>query len=513
MLTERNVLTYLEHSARKDPDACAVIDEHGELSYAALRQRAQQAGTALAQRGARKRAVVVYLEKSAAALAVMFGALYAGGFYVPVDPRTPPARVSSMCAMLDNPLIVVGPETPQTSKVPDFPATIDIKDLFGGPVDSIALQQAREATVSTDPAYILFTSGSTGAPKGVIVSHQAVLDFIDAFTSLFRFWPDDHIGNQAPFDFDVSVKDIYATLACGATLVIIPRRLFSEPAALVAFLNGRRITIMIWAVAALCLITSLHGLEGTQLPYVRAVLFSGEAMPPHHLKTWIQHAPNATFVNLYGPTEITCNCSYHVVDRRRDYADGIPLGNAFPNRELMLVDDTGALATEPGQEGEIFVRGSSLAIGYVGRPDLTDQAFVQNPLHRRFPDRTYRTGDRARISATGELLFLGRADAQIKLQGHRIELEEIDRTLERMPGVRRCRCAFDRRRNRLHAFFEGEAEETCLLDELRKTFPAPMVPRTIVRVDSMPLNKNGKVDRARLLEQALSPSRTNGRTR
>lgn len=177
--------------------------------------------------------------------------------------------------------------------------------------------------------YVLFTSGSTGVPKGVAVSHRAVIDFIDDFIARFGFGPDERIANQAPFDFDVSVKDIYGALATGSTLVVVPRALFSAPAALMEYLQGRDITNMTWAVAALCLITSLHGLEGQQLAGVRRVLFSGEVMPISHLRAWMAHVPQATFVNLYGPTEITCNCLYHVVDPAREYPDGLPLGVPF----------------------------------------------------------------------------------------------------------------------------------------------------------------------------------------
>lgn len=366
-------------------------------------------------------------------------------------------------------------------------------------MDEALLACARAGVIDSDPAYVLFTSGSTGTPKGVAVSHRAIIDFIDDFVRLFGFEETDRVANQAPFDFDVSVKDIYGALACGCTLVVVPRTLFSQPAALVSYLEEKQVTIMTWAVAALCLITSLHGLEGQTLSSVRRVMFSGEVMPVDHLRTWMDHLPEAVFVNLYGPTEVTCNCLYHIIDRDRAYDEGIPLGVAFPNRQVLLVGEDGSLVTEPGATGEILVRGVSLALGYVGDEERTAAVFTQNPLHRRFPDRVYRTGDLGAYSDAGELFYRGRKDNQIKHQGHRVELEEVDLAIEAVPGVTRCRCIYDKEKKRLIAFYEGTAEAAALRAHALETLPPFMMPTKILPIEAMPLTKNGKVDRAALL--------------
>ena len=501
MALRRSVLSYLEDDAAQHFGRCAVIDEGGSCTYEQLRLRARKAGSALAEAGARHRAVVVYMEKGIDALSAMFGALYAGGFYVPVDPQVPTERLARIIGVLEDPLVVASDVTRATAAhaAAGTSEVLLVEELLDHPVSEALLERARVGVTDSDPAYVLFTSGSTGTPKGVAVSHRAIIDFIDDFVRLFGFEETDRVANQAPFDFDVSVKDIYGALACGCTLVVVPRALFSQPAALVSYLEEKQVTIMTWAVAALCLITSLHGLEGQTLSSVRRVMFSGEVMPVDHLRTWMDHLPEAVFVNLYGPTEVTCNCLYHIIDRDRAYGEGIPLGVAFPNRQVLLVGEDGALVTEPGVQGEILVRGVSLALGYVGDEERTAAVFTQNPLHRRFPDRVYRTGDLGAYSEAGELFYRGRKDNQIKHQGHRVELEEVDLAIEGAPGVTRCRCVYDKEKKRLIAFYEGTADAAALRAHALEALPPFMMPTKFLPIEAMPLTKNGKVDRAALL--------------
>ncbi len=288
---------------------------------------------------------------------------------------------------------------------------------------------------------------------------EAIACFIEAFIDVLGIEEGDRIGNQAPFDFDVSTKDIYSAFATGATLVIVPREYFMQPAALMQYLAQERVTVLIWAVAALCIVSSYHAFDQTPLPELRIVAFSGEVMPQKHLREWRANVPQADFFNLYGPTEITCNCLYLKLEDRQSYDDGIPLGTAFPHCEVLVVDSEGNEVTEPETLGEILVRGPSLALGYVGADETTLRVFTQNPLHNHYPDRVYHTGDLASYSREGALFFRGRKDNQVKHMGHRIELEEIDHVVEQMPEVRRCRSAYDRGRKRLRAFFEGDATE------------------------------------------------------
>lgn len=524
--TAHTPIEYLERSARLFPNKTAVIDEFGTCTYNELLERSRAIAQGLLAADAQSNAsgnpetcaagsvnapapqpVVVFMEKRIDMLASFLGALMAGRFYVPVDPSVPAERARNVYATLANgmpgengPVVIANTDTITAARA-IFPegrvALVD--DLLQHTVDSAALENVARSLVSSNPAYVLFTSGSTGMPKGVAVSHRSICGFVDAFVEAFDIRDDDVIGNQAPFDFDVSVKDIYGALATGATIVLLPRRLFSAPAQLVDALREHKVTVMTWAVAALCLVSSLHGLDHAPLPSVRLVLFSGEVMPRKHLARWLEHLPEVTFANLYGPTEITCNCLYHIVDRSRAYLDGLPLGEPLGDRRILVLDEGMQPVSEPGQVGELYVGGPNIALGYYADPARTEGAFMPNPIPGALPETAYRTGDLVRIGEGGELFFSGRADNQIKHQGHRIELEEIDAAFERCPGVERCRCAYNERFKRIHAFFEGSAE----IDELRRAvssmLPGPMVPASIERVERMPLTKNGKVDRRALL--------------
>lgn len=520
-------LSYLERTARTRPESVAVVDETGSYTYRELEAMSERVGSALLKARAalaeasgtaaastsaaapapcagptRPQPVVIFMEKSAHMLAAFLGTLMAGGFYVPVDPGTPAERAASIFGTLSSdsstPLVIANKETSEAAHA-CFPAAriFTVEELLAHPRNIEAL--AAQALVDTAPAYVLFTSGSTGTPKGVAVSHRAICGFIDGFVETFGIRAHDIMGNQAPFDFDISVKDIYGSLAAGATLAILPRRLFSAPAELVEALRERQVTVLVWAVAALCLVSSLHALDGGELPNIRLVLFSGEVMPQPHLVRWMQKLPDATFANLYGPTEVTCNCLYHVVDRNRAYPGSLPLGNAFPNRRVLVLDEAGHPVTKSGQEGELYVGGPDIALGYYGDRKRTEAAFVQNPLAHALPETLYKTGDRVSVGEGGELFFCGRIDNQIKHLGHRIELEEIDAAFEREPGVERCRCAYDEDRHRIYAFYEGTAEGRELRAAVAKRLPIPLVPARAICVDAMPLTKNGKVDRRALL--------------
>ncbi len=495
-----NVVGYLTSCAQQRPQACAVVEGEVQLTYAQLYEQSRRAGTALAQRNMARKGVVLVMEKSADMLALMMGALWAGAFYVPVDPQAPVRRLTQIVARLQQ-CCVVAPDDAQAQELSrelGVPV-LTVQQLLSQETDDQLLAGAQAASLETDPAYVLFTSGSTGEPKGVAVSHRAISAFIETFVATFGFTPNDRLANQAPFDFDVSTKDIYGALATGATLVIVPRELFMQPLALVEYLVRQQVTILTWAVAALCIVTTYHALDEADLSCVRMVLFSGEVMPLKHLAEWRAHLPQTTFVNLYGPTEITCNCLYHVLDPNRDYHEGIPMGVAFAHNGVALVADDNTQVTEPGQKGEVVVSGPSVALGYVGMPQQTAKVFVQNPLNPLFPERVYRTGDLGILSEQGEVFFAGRKDNQIKYQGHRVELEEIDAEFERMDGVTRCRCAFDEKTKRIRAFYEGTAERLALLSRARAELPRHLCPSSLDHVESMPLNKHGKVDRAQLL--------------
>lgn len=496
-----NVLSWLEAAEAAWPERAAVVEDGCAVSYGQLARDARAAGTRLAALGAGGRPVGVYMDKGADALRAFLGALYAGAFYALLNPELPEARLRAMQSVLDAPVIVTdaGRRDAATAMFPGA-VIVTAAELAGGEADMALLRAVRARAIDTDPVYVNFTSGSTGTPKGIVVAHRSVIDFIDVFTEGFGIRGDDVIANQAPFDFDVSVKDIYSALRVGATLLVVPRRLFSAPAALADYLCDGGATVMIWAVSALCLLTTFHALDYRAPEGVRLVVFSGEVMPLKHLNQWRAALPGATFVNAYGPTEITCNCTYHILDPDRDYAEGVPIGVPFPNEDVFLLDEEDRRIEAPGSVGEICVRGTALALGYYGDAAQTAARFVWNPLQGAYPERVYRTGDLGCYDGSGELVFRGRKDFQIKHQGHRIELEEIERAMAAVDGVERCCCTYDAVKSRLKGYYVGAIDRAALRGRLLERLPAFMVPGTLRRVEAMPLTKNGKIDRGKLEE-------------
>lgn len=496
-----NVLSWLEETAAHVPDKIAVADTTSSLTFAQLLEASRQAGTWIARRSQPRQAVALYLEKSTAALACMLGAVQAGCFYSVIDVRQTEVRVQAICEALSPAVILTDAanETHARELFADTPWEVALVDeALCTESDSDTLQALRAQAIDVDPLYCNFTSGSTGTPKGVVVSHRSVIDFIPQLDGIFGITEHDVIANQAPFDFDVSVKDIYSMLNTGATMRLVPREFFSQPTMLMDYLCDTSATVLIWAVSAMCFVSIMNGFDYRMPEHIHLVMFSGEVMPPKQLGVWQKALPAATFVNLYGPTEITCNCTYQTIERAYAKDEVIPMGRPFPNEKVFLLDDKDQLVTEVGVQGEICVSGTSLALGYLGRPDLTAAAFVQNPLNSRWMETIYRTGDLASYDQEGNLVYASRKDHQIKHLGQRIELGDIEAAAQAVDGVDRACCLYDGQRKRLHLVYVGTLEKGELTSCLKETLPQYMVPNRTHQIDEMPLTKNGKIDRRAL---------------
>ncbi|MDE6722744.1 MAG: AMP-binding protein, partial [Eubacterium sp.] len=411
----KNVLEYLEYNAVINPEKIAASDFDTAVTYSELSDISKRIGSALSKLNAKNKPVALFLEKNVGLLSAMLGVVYSGNFYSVVDLEMPNDRKNKIFETLKPAALLTDKAHLEKAKEIAFDGeVILLEDAIASDVKEDKLSAIRKGQIDTDPLYANFTSGSTGVPKGIVVCHRSVIDFINVFTKTFDINGDDVIANQAPFDFDVSVKDIYSSLKMGAHLAIVPRRLFSAPVELLDYLCEKKVTVMIWAVSALCLISTLHGLDYKTPETVKKILFSGEVMPYKHLLNWQSHLPDTMLVNLYGPTEITCNCTYHILEKGRDYSGGIPIGNAFENEDVFLLDENNQLVTENGTAGEICVRGTALALGYYASTEQTAKSFVQNPLNNHYPELIYRTGDLAVYNENGELVFSGRKDFQIK---------------------------------------------------------------------------------------------------
>ena len=499
------VTDYLELNCEKNAKTIAVIEEDEKITYQDLLKTSKVIATNLISQISINEPIMVYMDKGIKTLETFFGILFAGGCYSLVNLEFPKSRINQIINVLESKIVITNEENYQQCKeIFEDCKILLVDDLLVGKIDNERLDAIKEQKIDLDPVYINFTSGSTGVPKGVVVGHRSIIDFINVFTNEFNINEKDIIANQAPFDFDVSVKDIYSAIFVGATLVIVPKKYFSMPTNLLDYIVANNITTMIWAVSALCLITTFHGLEYKVPKTVNKIIFSGEVMPLKHLKMWMDKLPDATFINVYGPTEITCNCTYHIIDRQKTYDEYIPIGKPFKNERVFLLNvETNELISPRGggtTTGEICVSGSCLALGYYNFPSQTATSFIQNPLNNKYHELIYRTGDLGKYDEDGNLVFLGRKDFQIKYMGHRIELEEIDREISKIKNIKRTVTIFYEKKSRLYNFYIGDVTKEDIINELKLKVPPYMIPTNFVKLEEFKLNKNGKIDRKYLLE-------------
>lgn len=515
-----NVLEFLERTAADYPEQRAVDDGTLCLTWWELQDMARAVGSNLCRKIDRKKAVVLLAEKSSMVLATMLGVVYAGCFYVMVDPCQPEARIREIFQTLDPALLICSRENEKKARTAGYDKEICFLDQLSVENSKVAfeetdcriheLEKIRQESSPDDLLYGIFTSGSTGKPKGVVVSHRSVIGFISHFTTAFSISQEDCIGNQAPFDFDVSVKDIYSSLMTGARLVLIPKKMFSTPPLLLDYLCEKEVTTLIWAVSALTLVSCLKGLEYKVPTRVKRVMFSGEVMPVGQLKLWQDALPDAEFVNLYGPSEITCNCLYYRIDKDHDLPEKLPIGYAFEGRQVFLLDENGKeiplpevkendgdslRAVEKEGLGEICVAGESLAAGYYHNPEETEKRFCYRDRDGK-KIRYYKTGDLGYYGPGGILYFSGRKDFQIKHMGHRIELEDIEAALNQLSGVEKSCCLLNQKKKQIFAYYMGDLPVNQIKKQLRERIPLYMIPQKIISIERMPLTKNGKTDRA-----------------
>lgn len=499
-----HAMTYLQESCARNPDKPALADSGETITYGQLWRQVCAAAPWISRtlNGARRRPVFVCIGRRASAAAALFSVACSGCFYVPVDLGLPEKRLLDMFQAVRPALVITTGPLSGSLPFPPVP-TADWADISSGPACPETVEALLAAGADTDPLYCMFTSGSTGVPKGVLVSHRSVIDMVEQFCAVFGFDGGEIFGNQAPFDFDVSVKDLYLSLAAGGTVQILEKKLFLSPRTLVERMEERRVNTAIWAASAMKVLSALRTFDKVVPAALRRVMFSGEVLPAKVLNDWMDHLPDARFFNLYGPTEITCNCTWYPVERRFANDEPIPIGRPFGNCEVFLLDGDGEV-TAPDRTGELCVRGSCLALGYYGRPEATRAAFCQNPLQTDWPERIYRTGDLARWNEKGELVYMGRADSQVKHMGHRIELGEVELAVNALPQVDSACCLYWEEKERLCLFYQApRQDDRGVLNALKGTLPDYMIPNRVYYFEKLPENRTGKIDRAALRAQYL----------
>lgn len=489
----------LERAAKLFSDNIAISDGDREITYRQYRERSRALGTGFLKRGGPK-PVVVYLPKCMEALISFMGAMYSGVPYVPVDSHIPMYRLEKIISSLA-PCFVVTDESlvGNLNNLPEGAQVCLFSELELTAADDRSIESALGRVIDTDPIYIMFTSGSTGEPKGVTIPHRGILDYAEWVVETFGFGTDTVMANQAPFYFDNSTFDIYGCLRCGGKLVLTPEALFLFPLKLPQFLHDNGITSVFWVPTVMINVANSGALEKYSLPKLKNVAFCGEVMPNKQLNIWRKALPHCSFANLYGPTEITDVCCYYKVDREFEDADPLPIGKACENMRVLIITEDGCEAA-PNETGELCVIGSGVALGYWKAPEITAKAFVQNPLNPSYGERMYKTGDLAYLSDEGLIMFVGRRDNQIKIKGNRVELGEIEIAAMCVEGVENACAVFDEDRQEIVLFVEtkGNLPKRRFNMELKKYIPQYMLPSELVTMEKLPHTANDKIDRVKL---------------
>lgn len=497
-----NIIELFEESVRKYPQKVAVIDRDREITFSDLRLQAMTLAQKIIYGSAcQNKPIAVFLDKSIESVYADLGIIYSGNFYMNLDIKTPAERISNILKLIEPRYII------STSKqikiieaiIPESVGVIllDVDDIHVC-IDEGYVLERLSTVIDTDPSCIINTSGSTGTPKGVVLNHKSFFDFTEWAIDTFKFEDDLVMGSLSPIVFDIYSFELCMLMAKASTLVVLPSNLAAFPAKILDLLEKHKVNFLFWVPTIMVNIANMDLLSTYKLENLKTVWFAGEVFPTKQFNYWHRHLPQTIFANLYGPIEITLDCTYYIVDKEIPDEEPLPIGYACRNTDIIILDSDDKAVKAPNVEGELCVRGTSLAMGYYNNPEKTAAAFVQNPLNKAYPEVIYRTGDIVCYNENGLIMFKGRKDNIVKHMGYRTDLGEIEHVIINTLKLVKNGCiVYNQAEKEITLFYESEQEIS--VSEFRKkigqALPKYMIPTVYNHLELLQRNTNGKIDR------------------
>lgn len=506
---KKNLIEYFLETVSRFPDQIAVVENDLKIDFKTLYNKVFSLAEYILNKGnILNEPIAIYLPKSINCVVANLGVMYTGNAYLNLDVKSPIQRICNILDLVTPKYVITTANYVDVLKtVYDEQKIIIIdnidfseRDLSN---DNYYFKRLEEYSLDTDMSCIINTSGSTGTPKSVALNHKSFIDFIEVSDDVFNFSTQEIIGSLSPVIFDIYSFELCLLMAKASCIVVLPEHLAAFPIKILEVLEKEKISFIFWVPTIMVNIANMDLLTKVDLSTLKLVWFAGEVFPTKQFNYWYKILINTKFANLYGPIEITLDCTYFIVDREFEDNEPLPIGIPYRNTDIIILTDDNRRVVF-GEEGELCVRGTSLALGYYNNPEKTAAAFVQNPLNNHYPEIIYRTGDIVAYNERGEIVFKGRKDTLIKHQGYRIELGEIEHVaVNTLKIVKNACCVYDRSNKEIVLIYENETEitPTILRTELLKSLPKYMIPSSFKFVEGMPRNPNGKIDRAFLNQQ------------
>lgn len=502
-----HLLEYFEETVKRQGNSVAVEHNDEFISFEELKNKSLKLGQLLIEKtnAVINTPIAVFLPKEINTVIADIGIMYSANPFMNLDIKTPKERIANIFALIKPAAVITSEKYSAALNELQIPV-VCIEQLDWDNLESLSdVNRSRwTGLIDTDPFCIINTSGSTGTPKGVVLNFRSFFDFIAVSNERFGFDGSEIMGSLSPVVFDIYDFELCMLMVNGSKIVLLDAMLAAFPARLLEKMKTSHVNFIFWVPSIMVNIANMQLLDKISLPDLKLVWFAGEVFPTKQFLVWYDKLPHVKFANLYGPIEITLDCTYYIVDERPDESEPLPIGIPYRNTDVLVLNDNNQRC-QIGEEGELCVRGTSLAMGYYNNPEKTSLAFTQNPLNSSYPELIYRTGDVVVVRDDGNIVFKGRKDSLIKHMGYRIELGEIEHVMENyLKMIKYCCAVYQYSKKEIILYYEADNEikDKDFRLALSKYFPSYMLPSVYIKMDELPRNTNGKIDRLMLKNMA-----------